>query len=198
MKTYFYLIRHGQSIGNAWHRYLGHTDLGLSDLGKIQAEEAGAALADKKIDFIYSSDLKRAHETAIPHAKRRGLDIIDSKDLREMFVEFINNKGLDKFKRQFKNSGTEVFVSQNYTEGTFYSYMMSKIVETATKGVVPVLVHTGVIYKMGFSNQNIMEDPNVMKFQKPLVFFYPAMLRNDTIYFLDKQPASKYRCVVVI
>ena len=94
--------------------------------------------------------------------------------------------------------GTEVFVSQNYTEGTFYSFLMKRIVDSAAKGISPILIHTGVIYKMGFSNQNIMEDPDVMKFQKPLVFFYPAVIRNETIYFLDQQPASKYRCVVIV
>lgn len=161
------------------------------DLARLSSDANGG----RSILFVYPP---KDEEKYIEEAKCRFIQGYEFIDFREMFVEFINNKGLDKFKRQFKNSGTEVFVSQNYTEGTFYSYMMSKIVETATKGVVPVLVHTGVIYKMGFSNQNIMEDPNVMKFQKPLVFFYPAMLRNDTIYFLDKQPASKYRCVVVI
>lgn len=49
---------------------------------------------------------------------------------------------------------------------------MKRIVDSAAKGASPILIHTGVIYKMGFSNQNIMEDPDVMKFQKPLVFFY--------------------------
>lgn len=161
------------------------------DLARLSSDANGG----RSILFVYPP---KDEEKYIEEAKCRFIQGYEFIDLREMFVEFINNKGLDKFKRQFKNSGTEVFVSQNYTEGTFYSYMMSKIVETATKGVVPVLVHTGVIYKMGFSNQNIMEDPNVMKLQKPLVFFYPAILRNDTIYFLDKQPASKYRCVVVI
>ena len=119
-------------------------------------------------------------------------------DLRQLFVEFVDSKGLDKFRRQFKNMGTEIFVSQNYTEGTFYSFLMKRIVDSAAKGVSPILIHTGVIYKMGFSNQNIMEDPDVMKFQKPLVFFYPAVIRNETIYFLDQQPASKYRCVVIM
>lgn len=161
------------------------------DLARLSSDANGG----RSILFVYPP---KDEEKYIEEAKCRFIQGYEFIDLREMFVEFINNKGLDKFKRQFKNSGTDVFVSQNYTESTFYSYMMSKIVETATKGVVPVLVHTGVIYKMGFSNQNIMEDPNVMKFQKPLVFFYPAMLRNDTIYFLDKQPASKYRCVVVV
>ena len=137
-------------------------------------------------------------EKYIEEAKQRYTDGYEFIDLRQLFVEFVDSKGLDKFKRQFKNMGTEVFVSQNYAEGTFYSFLMKRIVDSATKGVSPILIHTGVIYKMGFSNQNIMEDPDVMKFQKPLVFFYPAVTRNETIYFLDLQPASKYRCVVIM
>lgn len=86
METKIFLVRHGQSIGNAWGRYLGHTDLGLSELGKAQAKETAEALAKEKIHAIYSSDLKRAHETAIPHAQIHGLDIIDSVNLREVFV----------------------------------------------------------------------------------------------------------------
>ena len=137
-------------------------------------------------------------EKYIEEAKQRYTDGYEFIDLRQLFVEFVDSKGPDKFKRQFKNMGTEVFVSQNYTDGTFYSFLMKRIVDSAAKGVSPILIHTGVIYKMGFSNQNIMEDPNVMKFQKPLVFFYPAVTRNETIYFLDLQPASKYRCVVIM
>ena len=135
---------------------------------------------------------------AIEEAKKRFTEGYEFIDLRQLFVEFVDSKGLDKFRRQFKNMGTEVFVSQNYTEGTSYSFLMKRIVDSAAKGVSPILIHTGVIYKMGFSNQNIMEDPDVMKFQKPLVFFYPAVMRNETIYFLDLQPASKYRCVVIM
>lgn len=137
-------------------------------------------------------------EKYIEEAKRRYTDGYEFIDLRQLFVEFIDSKGLDKFRRQFKNMGTEVFVSQNYTDGTFYSFLMKRIVESAAKGVSPILIHTGVIYKMGFTNQNIIENSDVMKFKKPLVFFYPAVQRNDTIYFLEQQPASKYRCIVII
>ena len=86
MHTTIFLVRHGESIGNACGKYLGHTDLGLSALGYEQANKTAKALAETKIDVIYSSDLKRAHETAVPHAKMRGLDIIDSKELREIFL----------------------------------------------------------------------------------------------------------------
>ena len=40
----------------------------------------------EKIDAIYSSDLKRAHETALPHARIHGVNITDSKNLREIFL----------------------------------------------------------------------------------------------------------------
>jgi len=98
MQTKFYLIRHGQSIGNAWRRYLGHTDLGLTDLGRIQAEETANALSGVKIDAIYSSDLKRAHETALPHAKLRGLNIYDSENLREIFIGDWEGAAVDDLK----------------------------------------------------------------------------------------------------
>lgn len=163
-------------------------------LGRDLAHLSSDANGGRSILFVYPPE---DEEKYIEEAKRIYTDGYEFVDLRQLFVQFVDSKGLDKFKRQLKNMGTEVFVSQNYSEGTFYSFLMQRIVETAEKGVSPILIHTGVIYKMGFSNQNIMEDPNVMKFQKPLVFFYPAIIRNETIYFLDQQPASRYRCVVV-
>ena len=84
--TRIYLIRHGQSLGNLERRFLGHTDLDLSELGYIQAEATATALADVKIDAIYSSDLLRAMNTARPHARLRGVDVIPSRALREIYA----------------------------------------------------------------------------------------------------------------
>lgn len=164
-------------------------------LGRDLAHLSSEANGGRSILFVYPPQDEDAY---IEEAQRRFTDGYEFIDLRKLFAEFIGSKSLDKFRRQYKNMGTEVFVSQNYSEGTFFSFLMNRVVAAAGKGVAPILVHTGVIYKMGFSNQNIMEHPSVMKFQKPLVCFYPATIKNDTIYFLDKQPASKYRCVVVV
>ena len=82
--TKLILIRHGESLGNATRRLLGHTDLDLSPLGYIQAATAADALANEKIDIIYSSDLLRAYNTACPHAEKRGLCVNPSKELREI------------------------------------------------------------------------------------------------------------------
>ena len=86
MKTTLIFIRHGQSLGNAKRRLLGHTDLSLSELGRAQAEGAVNAIISKGIDIIYSSDLKRAVETAEPAARALGLPIHATPDFREMYL----------------------------------------------------------------------------------------------------------------
>ena len=85
-KTVIYLVRHGESLGNAKRIYLGHTDFDLSELGHAQANATAEHLKNVKIDAVYSSDLKRAHNTAVPHAALRGLEVIDSENLRELNI----------------------------------------------------------------------------------------------------------------
>ncbi|MBQ9112828.1 MAG: histidine phosphatase family protein [Clostridia bacterium] len=85
--TRLIITRHGQSIANAEKRFAGHSDFDLSDIGKHQAELAADYICEKeKIDFIYSSDLKRAYNTAVPTAKRLGMEIIPTTELREIFA----------------------------------------------------------------------------------------------------------------
>ena len=84
--TRIIFIRHGESLANAKHIYLGHTDWDLSELGYEQAQRAAELLCKVKIDKIYSSDLIRAYNTALPHAKRRGIDVIKCERLREVYL----------------------------------------------------------------------------------------------------------------
>ncbi len=85
-KTTVYLIRHGQSEGNLYGLFLGHTDLDLTDLGKKQAERVVSYFKDIHIDAIFSSDLIRAYHTACPLAKMKGLPIIKCEKLREIYA----------------------------------------------------------------------------------------------------------------
>lgn len=86
MKTRLILIRHGESLGNSKRIILGHTDWDLSALGYRQAELTTAALADRHVDAVYSSDLIRAYNTVLPMASSRGLPVITDVSLRELFV----------------------------------------------------------------------------------------------------------------
>ena len=85
MKTRIYYIRHGQSIGNQLRLFLGHTDMDLTDMGRLQAERTAERLADVDFAAIYSSDLMRAYNTAVPNAKMRGMEIRADKRLRELY-----------------------------------------------------------------------------------------------------------------
>ena len=58
------LVRHGQSVWNASNRFTGWTDVGLSEQGVEEAEDAGRQLADIRIDIVHTSDLVRAQRTA--------------------------------------------------------------------------------------------------------------------------------------
>lgn len=86
MKTNIYLIRHGQSEGNLYDLFLGHTDLDLTDLGKKQAKRVTTYFKNIAIDAIFSSDLKRAYHTACPLAEMKGLPITKCEKMREIFA----------------------------------------------------------------------------------------------------------------
>ena len=85
MKTRFYIVRHGQSIGNLRLMFLGHTDLDLSELGVEQAEVTCKKLLNVDFSVIASSDLIRAYNTALPHAKARGMDVYPDSRFRELY-----------------------------------------------------------------------------------------------------------------
>ena len=58
------LIRHGESTANESGIWQGQMDFPLSEEGRSQASKVAKALADVRLDGIYSSPLSRAFETA--------------------------------------------------------------------------------------------------------------------------------------
>ncbi|KAF3659509.1 phosphoglycerate mutase-like protein 4 isoform X1 [Capsicum chacoense] len=83
--TEIIVIRHGETEWNADGRIQGHLDIELNDVGRQQAMAVAARLSkEPRISVIYSSDLKRAHETAEIIARRCGdLEVIKDPELRE-------------------------------------------------------------------------------------------------------------------
>jgi broad specificity phosphatase PhoE len=80
------LARHGQSDWNHSKRWQGHADRPLTDLGRKQAVDLADRLDDTDLDAVYSSDLRRARDTAEVVARRKGLDVWTTSDLREVDV----------------------------------------------------------------------------------------------------------------
>src|SRR5438552_51383 len=58
------LLRHGQSQWNLENRFTGWIDVPLSANGEAEARAAGEKLRGRRIDRLFTSDLKRAIDTA--------------------------------------------------------------------------------------------------------------------------------------
>ena len=87
------LIRHGETELQSSLRYWGKTDVALGAVGLRQAEQLRDRLAAEKIDFVYSSELKRAADTARVIAAGHSLPVITCPELRE--IDFGKLEGLE-------------------------------------------------------------------------------------------------------
>jgi len=68
-----WLVRHGATAWNLEQRFLGHTDIPLTPIGRAQACWVGRRLRLEHVRAVYSSDLQRAHETAMIIAQQCSL-----------------------------------------------------------------------------------------------------------------------------
>lgn len=77
-------IRHGETAWNVDTRIQGQLDIPLNDRGQWQAAQLAETLATQDpLDAVYTSDLKRAHQTASAVAARQGLTPVSHVGLRE-------------------------------------------------------------------------------------------------------------------
>ena len=77
------MVRHGETAWNAEGRVQGQLDVPLSAVGLAQARCVAAALAERRFSALYSSDLRRARQTAQPAAEKLGLEVRVDARLRE-------------------------------------------------------------------------------------------------------------------
>jgi broad specificity phosphatase PhoE len=78
------LIRHGATDWNLQGRCQGATDLPLSEVGIRQAEEIAATLSAESVRAVYSSDLKRARQTAQLISQPHDIEVAIEQDIREL------------------------------------------------------------------------------------------------------------------
>ena len=128
--TKLFLVRHGQSAGNAEGRFGGHSATPLSELGQEQARLTANALAKENINAIYSSDLLRAVQTAEPLAKKVNLEIMTSPALRERNVGVLEGLTFDESKEAHPDD-YYALVNRNIhhviTEGESYRNLLNRI-----------------------------------------------------------------------
>ena len=175
--TKLFLVRHGQSAGNAEGRFGGHSATPLSELGHEQARLAAASLAKENINAIYSSDLLRAVQTAEPLAKILGLEIVASPALRERNVGVLEGLTFDESKEAHPED-YYALVNRNIhhviTEGESYRDLLERITAELRDilrqhrgGRVAIFTHTGALcfmtlHLLGAIHRNTKQTPWVV------------------------------------
>jgi 2,3-bisphosphoglycerate-dependent phosphoglycerate mutase len=106
------LVRHGQSVWNASNRFTGWTDVGLSEQGVEEAEEAGRQLAEIRIDIVHTSDLVRAQRTAeiIMRHNEASEDVPTKYDWRLNERHYGALQGLNKAETAEKHGAEQVHI----------------------------------------------------------------------------------------
>ena len=104
--TRLFLVRHAQSTWNDSERIQGQLDPPLSEFGRRQAERLAERLAERKWAGFYSSDLKRATETAQPLADRINCRPVEVPELREIdlgeWEGLTRQEVVDRYPREWK------------------------------------------------------------------------------------------------
>ena len=153
--TKLYLIRHGQSAGNAEGRFGGHGPTPLSKLGEHQAEVTAKLLAKEGVTAIYSSDLHRAIQTAEPLSLLTGVPITPTTAFRERNVGVLEGLTFDESKQTYPED-YYALVNRNVhhviTNGESYRHLLRRstielweILRTNIGGRIAIFSHTGAI-----------------------------------------------------
>lgn len=79
-----YVIRHGEADGNQDHRFIGQTQMELTEKGRRQAQAVAHRLREEPIRRLMASDLNRAVQTLEPLSRILGIEIETRSDLREI------------------------------------------------------------------------------------------------------------------
>ena len=165
------LIRHGQSKGNAEHRFGGHTATPLSGRGRKQAEATARTLKSEKLTAIYSSDLARAMETARPAANLTRLPINGTSAFRERGVGVLEGLTFEDAAQQHPEQYAALLrrdFEHVLTGGESYRQLLDRawqkldeIIAQNRGGKIAVFSHTGTICILALHLMGALDSPEL-------------------------------------
>lgn len=124
------LIRHGETDHNRQGIWQGWTDTPLNKKGLKQAEELAKHLKSEVIDAIFTSDFKRASQTAKAIAEKLGIKPIKTKKLRERNLGKIEGMLRKKSEEDHRDLLHKMF---DYTDDTWSEHGGESLRELKTR-----------------------------------------------------------------
>lgn len=150
------LLRHGQTDWNHTGRWQGHADVPLNETGHRQAEALCQRLRSWPIDTIYTSDLQRCVQTAVPLATELGIEPIKKTLWRERDVGDFSGLTGEQAREQFPDvwakttrgmidpPNGEAFV--DVLSRAWHAY--ESVLAAHKVGMVAVVTHGGLLHAL--------------------------------------------------
>lgn len=185
------LVRHGQSTWNGEHRIQGQLDPPLSEEGRRQAERVGQRLAGRRFVGFYSSDLKRAFETAQAIGVATGFQAEPTPGLREIYLGEWEGLRTEEVAQRFP----EAWATWSYEGGdwdivpggegasafeTRVAAALDGILERHQHGDVLVVTHGGVI-QMTLNRVVVRKSRGL----------FPFKIQNASITVIEKRSGGR-------
>ncbi len=149
-----YLIRHGETAGNA-ERRLQRPDVPLNDSGVAQAERLGERLRDAGVGYVLSSDLLRARQTAEAVVHTTGAPIefeplLQERNFGDLRGMLYTEIGEDLFSEEHDPPGGESGIVFRERVGRAWQRIVECSAEVESRGHLAVVTH-GLFYRILFA-----------------------------------------------
>jgi probable phosphoglycerate mutase len=157
--TEIWFIRHGETDWNRTRRIQGWKDIPLNDAGELQAQRLAERLEreaqHQPFNALYSSDLQRAHHTALPVAERLAMRVRTEPGIRERSYGVL--EGLDTITSEqlapearaaWKSRDPDRAIEGGESLGQFRTRILSTVEDLAVRHRderVLVFTHGGVL-----------------------------------------------------
>jgi probable phosphoglycerate mutase len=160
MTTQILFIRHGETDWNRIKRIQGHIDIPLAESGADQAQQLGRRFADEaqsgaRLDAIWSSDLMRAQQTALPVAQALQLPVQLAPGLRERHYGAFQGHDSDEIAARFPDEYAHwqtrdpgFAPPEGESQRAFYHrvlHALEPLIAAYPDGRIAVVTHGGVL-----------------------------------------------------
>ena len=146
-------IRHGET--DMAGRFCGHSDPGLNAAGARQAIRVAESISKLNIARIYSSDLRRASQSAQAIAERVGINVRCLPELREIYFGQWEGLSWQEIETRFPNEAGKwlhEFPLRSAPGGESYTAftarvetIFEKLIREAAESAIAVVTHRGVL-----------------------------------------------------
>jgi len=154
MERTIYLIRHGRpDLPDQNLRFLGSTDLPLSDEGISQARKLRPILEGRDFERVFHSGMKRALQTAELIFEKRSINLEIIPEFREIAFGEWENLSMSEISRKdpaaFKARGEDFACftppgGENFTDLQGRAYPAFEKIISSTSGDILIVGHAGV------------------------------------------------------